>query len=104
MRAIRALIRGWQGAVDDPALGARLAVDRFGKYLNLDAKAQALSAIAIAPLVATQETRKNGLLSMSREGMQANVAAIRSIGVETSVEDLFDPSLAAEALGGKNRL
>jgi hypothetical protein len=36
--------------------------------------------------------------------MQANVDAIRSIGVETSVGDLFDPSLVAEALGGKNRL
>jgi ABC-type nitrate/sulfonate/bicarbonate transport system substrate-binding protein len=104
VRAIRAMIRGWQGAVDDPARGASLAVNKFGAYLNLDAKAQGLSAIAIAPLVSTAETRKNGLLSMSREGMEANVAAIRSIGIETSVEDLFDPTLVAEALGGKNRL
>jgi ABC-type nitrate/sulfonate/bicarbonate transport system substrate-binding protein len=104
VRALRALIRGWQGAVEDPALGARLAVTRFGKSLNLDPKAQALSAIALAPLVATPETLKNGLLSMSRKGMEDNVAAIRSIGVDTSVEGLFDPSLVAEAFGGKNRL
>jgi ABC-type nitrate/sulfonate/bicarbonate transport system substrate-binding protein len=104
VRAIRAMIRGWQDAVDDPARGARLAVDTYGKYLNLDPKAQGLSAVALAPLVSTPETRRNGLLSMSPEGMQANVDAIRSIGVETSVGDLFDPSLVAEALGGKNRL
>jgi ABC-type nitrate/sulfonate/bicarbonate transport system substrate-binding protein len=104
VRALRAIIRGWQGAVDDPARGAKLAVETFGKYLNLDAKAQALSATALAPLVSTPETRRKGLLSMSPEGMEANVAAIRSIGVETSVGDLFDPSLVAEALGGGNRL
>jgi len=104
VRVIRALIRGWQDAVDDPARGARLAVDRFGKYLNLDGEAQGLSAIALAPLVSTPETRKNGLLSMSREGMEANVAAIRSIGVETSVDGLFDATLVSEALGGKTRL
>ena len=104
VRAIRAMIRGWQDAVDDPARGARLAVDTYGKYLNLDAKAQGLSAVALAPLVSTPETRRNGLLSMSPEGMEANVAAIRSIGVETSVGDLFDPSLVAEALGGRIRL
>jgi ABC-type nitrate/sulfonate/bicarbonate transport system substrate-binding protein len=104
VRAIRAMIRGWQDAVDDPARGAQLAVNQYGKYLNLDAKAQGLSAIALAPLVSTPETRRNGLLSMSPEGMEANVAAIRSIGVETSVGDLFDPTLVAEALGGKNRL
>jgi ABC-type nitrate/sulfonate/bicarbonate transport system substrate-binding protein len=104
VRAIRAMIRGWQDAVDDPARGARLAVDTYGRYLNLDAKAQGLSAVALAPLVSTPETRRNGLLSMSPEGMEANVAAIRSIGIEASIGDLFDPSLVAEALGGRNRL
>jgi ABC-type nitrate/sulfonate/bicarbonate transport system substrate-binding protein len=104
VRAIRAMIRGWQDAVDDPARGAKLAVGTYGKYLNLDPKAQELSATALVPLVSTPETRRNGLLSMSPEGMEANVAAIRSIGVETSVGDLFDASLVAEALGGKSRL
>ncbi len=104
VRALRAMIRGWQGAVDDPARGARLTVEVYGRYLNLDPKAQALSAAALAPLVATPETLRNGLLSMSKEGMEANVAAIRSIGVETSAADLFDASLVAEALGGKSRL
>jgi ABC-type nitrate/sulfonate/bicarbonate transport system substrate-binding protein len=104
VRAIRALVRGWQDAVADPARGARLAVEVYGKSLNLDPRAQGLSAVAIAPLVATPETERTGLLSMSPGGMQANVDAIRSIGVETSVGDLFDPSLVAEAFGGKARL
>jgi len=104
VRAIRALVRGWQDAVADPARGARLAVEVYGKSLNLDPKAQGLSAVALAPLVDTPETKRHGLLSMSPEGMRANVDAIRSIGVETSVGDLFDPSLVAEAFGGKSRL
>jgi ABC-type nitrate/sulfonate/bicarbonate transport system substrate-binding protein len=104
VRAIRAIIRGWQGAVDDPARGADLAVNRFGKNLNLDARAQALSAVAIAPLVATPETRRNGLLSMSQAGMEENVAAIRSIDIPTSVADLFDTTLITEAYAGKTRL
>lgn len=103
VRAIRAMAHGWQDAVADPARGARLAVEVYGKSLNLDPKAQGLSAVALAPLVATPETKRNGLLSMSPEGMQANVDAIRSIGVETSVPDLFDPSLVAEARDGPGR-
>jgi len=103
VRALRAMIRGWQDAVADPARGARLAVEVYGRSLNLDPAAQGLSAAALVPLVATPETKQNGLLSMSPAGMAANVAAIRSIGVETSVEDLFDPSLLAEAAGGPAR-
>jgi ABC-type nitrate/sulfonate/bicarbonate transport system substrate-binding protein len=104
VRALRAMIRGWQAALDDPARGAHLAVTRFGRQLNLDEKAQALSAEALVPLVLTPETRKNGLFTMSPEGMAANVDALRAVGIDASVGDLFDPSLVAEALGGKTRL
>jgi ABC-type nitrate/sulfonate/bicarbonate transport system substrate-binding protein len=104
VRAIRAMVRGWQDAIEDPARGADLAVNRFGKNLNLDAKAQGMSAVALVPLVATPETRTNGLLSMSQTGMEANVAAIRAIDIETSVADLFDTTLVAEAYAGKTRL
>ncbi|HZZ58917.1 MAG TPA: ABC transporter substrate-binding protein [Opitutaceae bacterium] len=104
VRALRALARGWQAAVADPKLGAQLAVTRFGRNLDLDLRAQELSAAALAPLVATPETRAHGLLTMSPEGMEANVAALRAIGIETTVGEIFDPSLIAEAYGGKNRL
>ena len=104
VKALRALVRGWQDALADPSRGADLAVNRFGKYLNLDPRAQALSAAAIVPLVRTADTDRSGLLTMSAQGMQDNVDAIRSVGVETSVGDLFDTTLVAEVYAGRNRL
>ena len=81
---VRATVRGWQDAVADPKRGATLAVTKYGKSFNLDQHTQELIAAKIAPLVATPETEKNGLFTMSKAGIDANIAAIQAVGVQVS--------------------
>lgn len=101
---MRGTIRGWQDAVADPKRGAKVTVDKHGAAFSLDLKGQELTAEKLVPLVQTPETDKNGLFTMSREGIEKNVAMIKALGVETTAEELFDTSIIEEALGGKTRL
>ena len=101
---VRATVRGWQDAVADPKRGATLAVTKYGKSFNLDQHAQELIAAKIAPLVATPETEKNGLFTMSKAGIDANIAAIKAVGVDVNADDLFDTSILKEAFGDKTKL
>jgi ABC-type nitrate/sulfonate/bicarbonate transport system substrate-binding protein len=101
---VRATVRGWQDAIVDPKRGATLAVSRYGRSFGLDQKAQELTAEKLIPLVATEGTRKNGLFTMSKEGIDANIAIIRSAGLSTTAEELFDTSVIEEVFGGKSTL
>jgi ABC-type nitrate/sulfonate/bicarbonate transport system substrate-binding protein len=101
---VRGTVRGWQDAVADPKRGARLAVEKYGKSFNLDQHAQELIAAKLVPLVATPDAVKNGLFTMSKAGIDANIEAIRAVGVEVKAEELFDTSIIEEAFGGKTRL
>ena len=101
---VRATVRGWQDAVTDPKRGATLAVTKYGKSFNLDQHTQELIAAKLAPLVATPESEKNGLFTMSKAGIDANIAAIQAVGVHVTADDLFDTSILSEAFGGKTRL
>lgn len=100
----RATIRGWQDAVADPKRGAKLAVEVYGKSFGLDLKAQELTAEKLVPLVETEETKKNGLFTMSKAGIDANIKIINDSGVPTKAEELFDTSIIEEVFGGKTRL
>ena len=101
---VRGTVRGWQDAVVDPKRGATLAVEKYGKSLNLDQKAQELTAEKLIPLVLTPETEKNGLFTMSKEGIDANIASINGVGIEMTADELFDTSIIEEAFAGKNRI
>ena len=81
-----------------------LAVEKYGKSLNLDQKAQELTAEKLIPLVLTPETEKNGLFTMSKEGIDANIASINSVGISMTADELFDTSIIEEAFAGKNRI
>jgi ABC-type nitrate/sulfonate/bicarbonate transport system substrate-binding protein len=100
----RATIKGWQDAVADPKRGATLAVTKYGKSFNLDQHAQELTAEKLVPLVETDETKKNGLFTMSQAGIDANMKIINASVPEVTAAHLFDTSVIAEALGGKTHL
>jgi ABC-type nitrate/sulfonate/bicarbonate transport system substrate-binding protein len=100
----RATVKGWQDAVADPKRGATLAVTKYGKSFNLDQKAQELTAEKLVPLVETEETKKNGLFTMSQAGIDANMKIINQSVPEVTAADLFDTSIITEAFGGKTRL
>lgn len=100
VKAPRATIKGWQDAIADPAAAAKLVVDKYGKSLNLDLTAQTLTMQAQVPLIQTDETKKNGLLTMSEAGIQQNMETLKNTGLEAKQEDLFDTSLLTEAYNG----
>ncbi len=101
-----------------PRLGARLAgrprrhrrrrqscvVEKYGKSLNLDLAAQQKTAAAFRSVIEAGEAKTNGLLTMSPEGIAANIATINSLGVKGTAEELFDASVLKDAYAGKTHI
>jgi ABC-type nitrate/sulfonate/bicarbonate transport system substrate-binding protein len=104
VRVMRGSVRGWQDAVADPEEGARLAVEKYGKSLKLDMENETAAAKAFVPLVKTDETAENGLLTMSKSGIDANIATMQTVGIKAEAGDLFDTSVLADAFDGKTSL
>jgi ABC-type nitrate/sulfonate/bicarbonate transport system substrate-binding protein len=99
---MRASVKGWQEAVADPERGARLAVEKYGKSLQLDLSEQLLAAQAFVPLISTPETKTNGLLTMSKTGINSNIKTMEAVGITTSAEDLFDTTILEDVFQGKS--
>jgi ABC-type nitrate/sulfonate/bicarbonate transport system substrate-binding protein len=99
---MRASVEGWQDAVADPQRGVKLAVDKYGKSLQLNSDEQLLTAQAFVPLISTPETKANGLLTMSKDGIASNIKTMASVGIATSAEELFDTTILAEVFQGKS--
>ena len=93
---LRAQIRGWKQALADPALGARLAVDKYGKNLGLTVAEQTQQAEAQNTLVLTDDTRKNGLLTMTPELIAENIASLKLGGINVTAAQIFDLSVLTE--------
>lgn len=92
-----ATILGWKDAIAQPDEGARLAVEVFGADLGLDiAKEKQQSAAQNSLLVQTEETAKNGLLTVSDALQAQNIATLATAGYTITAEQLFDMSLLAE--------
>ncbi len=93
---LRAEIMGWQKALADPALGATLAVQKYGKNLGLNVAEQTLEAESEVMLVLTADTRKNGLFTMTPELIAQNIAALQLGGTTVTAGQLFDLSVLTE--------
>jgi ABC-type nitrate/sulfonate/bicarbonate transport system substrate-binding protein len=92
-----ATIRGWKDAIANPDEGARLAAEVYGKDLGLDInKEKQQSKTQNDLLVLTDETRANGLLTISKELQDLNIQTLARAGYTITAEQLFDMSLLAE--------
>jgi ABC-type nitrate/sulfonate/bicarbonate transport system substrate-binding protein len=98
---MRAAVKGWQDAVQDPARGAKLAVEKYGKSLQLNADEQLLTAQSFVPLIATPEAKTNGLLTMSKSGIESNIKTMGAVGITASADELFDTTILADVFQGK---
>jgi len=96
VKILRGTIKGWQDAIADPAGSAKLVVENYGKSLGLDEAAQTLTAEAQVPLIQTDETNANGLLSMSQRGIDENITTLKNSGIDVTAEEIFDTSLLEE--------
>ena len=93
---LRAQIRGWKEALADPALGARLAVEKYGKNLGLTVAEQTQESDAQNTLVQTDDTKKNGLFTMTPELIAENIATLKLGGTNVTAAQLFDLSVLTE--------
>ncbi|MBL7253297.1 ABC transporter substrate-binding protein [Paractinoplanes lichenicola] len=91
-----ATIRGWNDAVADVDGAVDLAVNNYGKALNLDAETQKLQATEANKLIQSDETATNGLLTISDQAIDTSLASLKATGVEITSGDLFDTSLITE--------
>ncbi len=104
VKLLRGTIKGWQEAVANPALGARLVVTKYGKTLGLEEKAQLLTAKAEVPLTMNKDTKAHGLFWMSEAAIRANIQTLGRGGIKIKASDLFTTALLREAYRGKKRI
>ncbi len=93
---LRADIRGWRDSVRDPALGAQLAVEEYGSSLGLDEAEQILESTKQNELLLTDDTRANGLFTITDELLEQTIASLGVSGTRTTAAELFDLSLLEE--------
>ena len=92
-----ATIRGWKDSIANSAEGARLALEVYGKDLGLAKdKEEYQSKTQNEILVQTDETRANGLFTISDAMIAQNIATLKAAGFEITADQLFDMSLLAE--------
>ncbi|NDZ92823.1 ABC transporter substrate-binding protein [Streptomyces sp. SID6673] len=85
--------RGWQDNVKDPAEGARLAVDVYGKNTGLDLKQQTLASQGTTALVVSDDVPASDILALTDTAIAGNIATLAKAGVHISANDLFDTSI-----------
>jgi len=90
-------IKGWTMAVNDPEAGAKLAVEDYGKDLDLNLENSIAGATEQAEaLVVSDETAENGLFTISEALQDATIKSLAGAGITLEASDLFDLSLLAE--------
>ena len=84
-------------AVNDPEAGAKLAVEDYGKDLDLNLENSIAGATEQAEaLVVSDETAENGLFTISEALQSATIKSLAGAGITLEASDLFDLSLLAE--------
>jgi ABC-type nitrate/sulfonate/bicarbonate transport system substrate-binding protein len=93
---LRADIKGWWDSYKDPAAGAKLAAEVYGKDLGLDTEEQTLESKAQNELIFTEETKKNGLFTITDTLLEETMSTLALAKIEIEQADLFDLSIIKE--------
>ncbi|MGI4895657.1 MAG: ABC transporter substrate-binding protein [Janthinobacterium lividum] len=94
---LKAEIQGWNDAVLDSAQAAKYAVETYGPQDgSLELEEQAKEADAQTLLIVSDDTKANGLFTMTDALVQENLDALKVMGVEITAEELFDLRLLEE--------
>jgi ABC-type nitrate/sulfonate/bicarbonate transport system substrate-binding protein len=100
---MHAEIRGWQDSVNDPAAGAALTVNKYGKNLGLNTRAQYLAAAAQNQIVVTNDPNR-GLLTLDPSLFDATIKTLADNNIKITADKLYDTTLLDEVYGGKTSL
>jgi ABC-type nitrate/sulfonate/bicarbonate transport system substrate-binding protein len=93
---LKAEIQGWHDLKKDPALGAKLTAEKYGKDQGLTASEQELEARSELELIYTDDTKANGVFTITDKLIQENIDTLGKAGVKITADKLFDLSILAE--------
>jgi ABC-type nitrate/sulfonate/bicarbonate transport system substrate-binding protein len=93
---LRADIKGWHDSIKDPAAAPKLVVTKYGSDLGLDQAEQTLESKAQNQLVLTDETKANGLFTISDKLLSETMATLKLAGINIDQSKLFDLSVLKE--------
>jgi ABC-type nitrate/sulfonate/bicarbonate transport system substrate-binding protein len=107
---LEAEIKGWRDACDGEAgymKGAELAVNKYGKDLDppleLDKEVDQATQ-QCESLVKTNETKTNGIFTISDDLIDANMKSLSAAGIDLDADALFDMGPLTELLEEKPEL
>jgi ABC-type nitrate/sulfonate/bicarbonate transport system substrate-binding protein len=93
---LKADITGWHETLKDPAGGAALAVNTYGKGLGLTVAEQTLESKAQNALVLTDRTKTDGIATMTQDMIDESISTLALGGIKISGKQLFDLSVLDE--------
>jgi ABC-type nitrate/sulfonate/bicarbonate transport system substrate-binding protein len=93
---LKADIMGWRENLKDPTLGAKLAANTYGKDQKLSVGEQTLESKAENELILTDDTKANGLFTITPALIDENIKTLSVAGITITKEKLFDTSLVEE--------
>ncbi|MFI1047386.1 ABC transporter substrate-binding protein [Streptomyces griseoruber] len=93
---LRAEIKGWKANIADPALGAKLAAETYGKGLGLTTEEQTLESKDESELMVSADTKKNGLFTVTQALIDENIKTLKYGGLDITAAKLFDLSILEE--------
>lgn len=97
---MRALAKGWQDNEKEPTLGARLAVEKYGRDLGLDLAQQTAQAMAQNKLLHDPAEPTQPLLALTEKGVAGPMYATAQAAGRTGLPEatrLFDFNVVREA-------
>jgi hypothetical protein len=104
---MRATVRGWEKNEEDPEVAATLAVEKYGRDLDLSLPQQIRENENQIPLTQSALTKEKGLLWVSPEDIEDRMYPILEAAEMTDlppVESYVDTSVLEDAYGGATRL
>jgi ABC-type nitrate/sulfonate/bicarbonate transport system substrate-binding protein len=93
---LKAEIMGWQQALKNPALGAQLTVDTYGKSLGNTVSEQTLESISQNKLIVSPDTQANGIFTLTPTTVANTIHTLGLAGISITAEKLFDTSVIDE--------
>lgn len=100
---MKAEVLGWQDAVRDPTLGARLATDVYGQGNGLDPKITLTSCVTTNDFMVSADTQRHGLFWMTPSVVEKTIKSLGAAGIKAT-PDSFTNEILEEVFQGKSTL
>lgn len=93
---LKATVKGWKDALSDQDKAVDLTVNNYGKSQEYKADQMALTLKREQAIIETDETKANGLLTISKDLQDGTVKTLGYAGITIDAATLFDTSLIDE--------